>query len=245
MNNILFIRGYNTYKSDIYTHLLSVFENNSVCVYDFSYKNNETLESISERLINVLNLRNYKTIITHSLGALILSTLINDNNISNLQNTDNIILLNPKLVNNFFENTLSNIFIKFPFIKYIVKYIPHQLIINKEKLTYNYSSTYIKKYYYMIMSYFTILNTKLLFDIMKYMYYNNIINKYIILQNTKNINIIYSKDDEATYIDENILSTIYNKFNLKIIIGKHESFSPHEKKNIRDIYMLEISNMLI
>jgi len=235
----LFIRGWNTYNTDLYINIFNIFKENNIEYYDFQYKNNFILDDIIFELKKLLKEKEFTTIVCHSMGAYFVSRIIQD--ISNIK----IILLNPFI---YIDNLRLNIFSKilnYKFIRNFPFYFPKWFVINKAFLSYKQKQDNNLLYDIVFESY-QFICVNLLSEIVNDINNSDIIDNLFFYKkkNNNKISIIWSLDEELIKLDYKQLIRLDTFFDLNIIIGKHESFHNNEYDYIKINYLNNFKKLL-
>jgi pimeloyl-ACP methyl ester carboxylesterase len=207
VNNILFIRGFNTdniYTRDVYCHIYTVLSQNNTVTY-FNYSPNDDILQTYNRLCNTIHNTRFTHLIGHSMGGGLLMKYISDYS-NKIAQYKAVILLMPLL----YKVPLNNLIAKIPFIRNIRA--PKALILPASKL-YKSGNILNDNYNFISVSQISDMYNYIMLTHTDFVY---LLNKH------KNTLLFYAKDEAFNTIPANILKKINNKV---IVNGLHECFN--------------------
>lgn len=222
----LFIRGFNTNNRHIYDELFKRLELVNYNIVDYSYENNKKFNTIITNVKKIIDTnQKIETIITHSMGGLIL-TQIPGIDLSKYK----IIMLNPYIDTNvYFKNRLFNTICNNMLTKHVPVYLPQYIVLNNANLSNKYNDD--QSVFSNIRYFFTFINLNLVKksnriilnqELLQTLINKNSSNNRNTIYNN-NIHIIYACDDSVAPIRDKLLIKIKQNLNLHLVVGKHES----------------------
>jgi len=229
MKKILFIEGYDTinYNKDTEDNISKLLSKYKITF--FTYKNDENIYHILNRLQTLIENNFYKAIIGHSTGALLVKIITNRIKINNKTK----IILTNGIVSDKHNLSLFLLGSMPHYITELVK-IPRCFRVELFLLTYGYDKYLLN---FIDPKQYNIDDASIIGDLLK------IAKKYDFNHNTA-YHVIYGKDDYRIEYTKNIIDQLFKNSNIHLysLKSKHEPFNDY--KNIQQKWKKIILNII-